>query len=200
MKKKDIVNLIKCHAEGNDAGFRATAYQIAKEFDQDGDTQLGLYLMSLLSDANTFVPQVQESKENYKGLQYFDKVAGCEEMLLLPDVIMNDVLGIVNAINHHMGIHRFLFEGSPGTGKTEAVKQLGRILNRDVYMVNFSELIDSRLGQTAKNIMALFEEMHSLDFEEYLWAKGYSNEQIEDLYQCMKKNEPLSKIQYDFLI
>lgn len=162
MKKKDIVNLIKCHAEGNDAGFRATAYQIAKEFDQDGDTQLGLYLMSLLSDANTFVPQVQESKENYKGLQYFDKVSGCEEMLLLPDVIMNDVLGIVNAINHHMGIHRFLFEGSPGTGKTEAVKQLGRILNRDVYMVNFSELIDSRLGQTAKNIMTLFEEMNGI--------------------------------------
>ena len=39
MKKKDIVNLIKCYAEGNDAGFRTTAYQIAKEFDQSGDTQ-----------------------------------------------------------------------------------------------------------------------------------------------------------------
>ena len=41
--------------------------------------------------------------------------------------------------------------------------------------------------------------MHSLDFEEYLWAKGYSNEQIEDLYQCMTKSETLSKIQIKIL-
>ena len=42
--------------------------------------------------------------------------------------------------------------------------------------------------------------MHSLDFEEFLWAKGYNNDQIEDMYQCMKKNEPLSKIQYDVMM
>ena len=42
--------------------------------------------------------------------------------------------------------------------------------------------------------------MHSLDFEEFLWAKGYSNEQIEDMYQCMLKNESLSKIQYDVMM
>lgn len=31
--------------------------------------------------------------------------------------------------------------------------------------------------------------MHSFDFEEFLWAKGYSNEQIEDMYQCMIKTK-----------
>ena len=43
-------------------------------------------------------------------------------------------------------------------------------------------------------------EMFSLDFEEFLWAKGYSGEQIEDLYQCMIKNEALSKIQYEVMM
>ena len=42
--------------------------------------------------------------------------------------------------------------------------------------------------------------MHSLDFEEFLWAKGFKENQIEDLYQCMIKNEPLSKMQYDVMM
>lgn len=42
--------------------------------------------------------------------------------------------------------------------------------------------------------------MYSLDFEEFLWAKGINDEQIEDLYQCMKNIEPLSKIQYDVIM
>ena len=38
-------------------------------------------------------------------------------------------------------------------------------------------------------------EMHSMDFEEFLWAKGYSAEQIESLYQHMPRLlvEALSK-------
>lgn len=35
-------------------------------------------------------------------------------------------------------------------------------------------------------------EMHSLDFEEYLWAKGYSNNQIEELLEHMINLRPLS--------
>lgn len=42
--------------------------------------------------------------------------------------------------------------------------------------------------------------MYSLDFEEFLWAKGINSEQIEDLYQCMKNVEPLSKIQYNVIM
>ena len=31
MKKKSVINLIKYHAESNDAGFRSEAYEIAKD-------------------------------------------------------------------------------------------------------------------------------------------------------------------------
>ena len=47
-------------------------------------------------------------------------------MLLLPDEITGDLIGIVNAIEHHIGINKFLFQGAPGTGKTEAVKTIGK--------------------------------------------------------------------------
>ena len=62
MKKANIINLIKCYAEKNDPGFRNEAYQIASEFDKIGDYQLSEYILALLSDANTFVPQINEDE------------------------------------------------------------------------------------------------------------------------------------------
>ncbi|MFR5601115.1 MAG: ATP-binding protein [Lachnospiraceae bacterium] len=43
-------------------------------------------------------------------------------------------------------------------------------------------------------------EMYSLDFEEFLWAKGYKREQIEDLYQKMVNVIPLSSMEYDVML
>lgn len=40
-------------------------------------------------------------------------------------------------------------------------------------------------------------DMYSMDFEEFLWAKGYSPEQIENLYQHMHTLEPFSQIELD---
>lgn len=42
-------------------------------------------------------------------------------------------------------------------------------------------------------------EMYSLDFEEFLWAKGYDEHFIDDLYQHMLKLKPLSNMQMDVL-
>ena len=112
--------------------------------------------MSLLSNVNTFVPQSFENTS-----PFFEKIDVNTDMLLLPDEITNDLIGVVNAIEHHIGINKFLFQGAPGTGKTEAVKQLARILNRDIYMVDFSTVIDSKLGQTQKNLSLLFKEINN---------------------------------------
>lgn len=40
-------------------------------------------------------------------------------------------------------------------------------------------------------------EMHSLDFEEFLWAKGYSQDQIEGIYFHMKELKPFSENEFD---
>ncbi len=155
MKKKNVINLIKYYTEKNDAGFRNEAYEIAKEFDISGDYQLAEYIMSLLSDVNTFVPQGLENVSSF-----FEKIEANTDMLLLSDEITNDLIGVVNAIEHHIGINKFLFQGAPGTGKTEAVKQLARILNREIFMVDFSAVVDSKLGQTQKNLSMLFKEIN----------------------------------------
>ena len=133
MKKKNVISLIRYYAEKNDDGFRNEALEIAKEFDATGDSQLAEYIVSLLSNVNTFVPQMEDYDSTF-----FEKIESKEDMLLLPDSIMQDLLGVVNAIAHNIGIHKFLFQGAPGTGKTEAVKQLARILEREIFMVDFS--------------------------------------------------------------
>ncbi len=157
MKKKNIINLIKYHVENNEAGFRNEAYEIANEFDQIGDDQLAAYIMALLSNANTFVPQ-----ESNLPSEFFEKIHIGNDPLPLPEVIEQDVMGIVNAVSRNLGINKFLFEGVPGTGKTETAKQMARILNRDLYAVDFSAIVDSKLGQTQKNIVALFKEINEV--------------------------------------
>ncbi len=157
MKKKSVLNLIKYYSEENDAGFRSEAYEIAKDFDESGDYQLAEYIMALMSNANTFVPQMSENDS-----ALFEKVESSGDSLWLPDPVTQDILGIVHAVAHKAGINKFLFQGAPGTGKTEAVKQLSRILNRDIYMVDFAAVIDSKLGQTQKNISSLFKEINNL--------------------------------------
>lgn len=43
-------------------------------------------------------------------------------------------------------------------------------------------------------------EMQSMDFEEFLWAKGYNESQIEDLYRHMLTVTPLPNSMYDALL
>lgn len=157
MKKKNVINLIRYHEEKNEAAFRAEALEIAKYFFDNGDNLVGDYIMGLLSNANVFIPQ----GDNFN-LNYFEKVNIGNTSLPLPKEIINDIYGIINAVNHNIGINKFLFEGPPGTGKTESVKQVARILSRELYSVDFSSIIDSKLGQTQKNMAEVFSEIKML--------------------------------------
>lgn len=158
MKKNDIVELIKAHVYNNEATFKSLAYDIAREFNEAGDTELSDYILSLLASGSTFVQQNLEIKTS----SYFVELAYSKEPLYLPESIKNDLLGIANAIKKNIGVNKFLFEGEPGTGKTESVKQIARMLNRKLLSVNFDMLVDSKLGQTSKNITSLFKEINSI--------------------------------------
>ena len=84
------------------------------------------------------------------------------EALNLPLEITKDIKGIINAVNRNVGINTFLFEGLPGSGKTEAAKNVARLLDRYLFRVDFENLIDSKLGQTNKNIIKAFGEINML--------------------------------------
>ncbi len=49
-----------------------------------------------------------------------------------------------------------IFYGSPGTGKTETVYQLARATGRDIFPVNVEQIKSMWVGQSEKNIKAVF--------------------------------------------
>ena len=157
MKKKNVINLIKYHTENKEQEFRNEAYEIAQDFLRSGDEELAHYVMSILSKANIFTPQSVDGTSDFfrKNLNYSDTFK-------LPHSIEKDIFGIINAIRHGADVNKFLFVGNPGTGKTEACKQIARILNRELYFVQFDEIVDSKLGQTSKNIIKLFDDINAL--------------------------------------
>ena len=158
MKKQNVLNLIKYHVERNENGFRNEAINIARYFDSIGDDQLAEYIMSLIAESNLYTPQGRDFESEY--LKQIE--TSTVQPLYLPSAISDDIKGIINAVNHNIGINKFLFEGMPGSGKTEAVKQVARLLDRTLFYVDFENLIDSKLGQTNKNIAALFNEINML--------------------------------------
>lgn len=59
--------------------------------------------------------------------------------------------------------------------------------------INYHEIESTAVGYKED------KEMFSLDFEEFLWAKGYREEQIEALYENMFSVKPLTQTQFDTL-
>lgn len=160
MKKADVLDLIKYHYEGRETEFKNQCIAIARDFDKNGDAQLAQYIMGMMSQSDRLVPQIENTSE------YLIPAKLDVGPLPLPLSIMNDLKGIINAVNHQIGINKFLFVGSPGTGKTESVKQLARLIGKELLVVDFSQLVDSKLGQTVKNLAVLFNEINNLPFKQ----------------------------------
>ena len=60
--------------------------------------------------------------------------------------------------------------------------------------INYKEIESNSVGNK------IDYEMYSMDFEEFLWAKGYKEEQIEDMYSYMAKCIPLPEIMYNVMM
>ncbi len=63
------------------------------------------------------------------------------------------------------------------------------ICSRSLMGINYKEIESVSVGYKEDY------EMYSLDFEEFLWAKGYSVNQLEELYNKMLNIKPLSNIE-----
>jgi SpoVK/Ycf46/Vps4 family AAA+-type ATPase len=162
VKKKNVLNLIKYHVERNENAFRNEAIEIARYFDKAGDSQLTEYIMGLIAESNLYIPQASDFESEFlKSINVKAVVP-----LNLPTEITDDIKGVINAVNHKIGLNKFLFEGFPGTGKTEAAKHIARLLDRALYYVDFDNLVDSKLGQTNKNIAQVFSEINKIPYPE----------------------------------
>ena len=60
--------------------------------------------------------------------------------------------------------------------------------------INYQEIESNSVGNKQDY------EMYSMDFEEFLWAKGYKQNQIDDLYNHMLTCTPLSNLEYEIML
>lgn len=60
--------------------------------------------------------------------------------------------------------------------------------------INYNEIESNSVGYKEDY------DMYSLDFEEFLWAKGYKQQQIEELYQKMLRLTPLTSTEYTVML
>lgn len=161
MKIGEIVNLIKYHVDGDDDLFVKQSTSIADDFYENGDVDVARYIYNILSDASHIVPQSDSSTH----IGVLEKMHISREPLFLPEIIKNQLIGVVNASKRHVGMSKYLFYGAPGTGKTEACHQIARILKRNLWRVNIAQLINSYLGETSKNIANLFSSINNYPFK-----------------------------------
>lgn len=73
-------------------------------------------------------------------------------------------------------------------------KRYDVICSGSMMGINYNEIESNSVGNKEDY------EMHSMDFEEFLWAKGYSAGQIEIYYKHMLEITPLSKTEYDVML
>ena len=79
----------------------------------------------------------------------------------------------------------------------KAFREDGRydvICSGSLMGINYNEIESNSVGNKEDY------EMYSMDFEEFLWAKGYSDEQIGELYKKMIELEPLSNVEYNVMM
>lgn len=78
----------------------------------------------------------------------------------------------------------------------KSFKEDGRfdvICSGSLMGINYGEIESNSVGYKEDY------EMFSMDFEEFLWAKGYKDEQIEDMYQKMKTLTPFSNTELNVM-
>jgi len=96
---------------------------------------------------------------------------------------------------------RALFTGPTGTGKTLAAKVLAAELDLDLYRVNLSSVVSKYIGETEKNLSAMFEHSQRMDivllFDEAdaLFGKRTDVEDSHDRYANLETDYLLQKIE-----
>ena len=73
-------------------------------------------------------------------------------------------------------------------------KRFDIICSGSMMGINYQEIESNSVGNKEDF------EMHSMDFEEFLWAKGYSESLIDELYQHMRNITPLSNTEYNVVM
>jgi hypothetical protein len=135
--------------------------------------------------------------------------------VVLPEDIIDSLVELTSRVRHRRQVFETwgfdrsitsargitaLFQGSPGTGKTMVAGVIARDLGLDVYRVDVSRISSKWLGETEKNLGALFDAaedgqvMLLFDEADSLFAKRTEVKTSADRYANMEVNYLLQRL------
>jgi hypothetical protein len=103
--------------------------------------------------------------------------------------------------------YRALFHGPPGTGKTLTATLLGNATGREAYRVDLSTVVSKYIGETEKNLAALFDQARNrnwilfFDEADALFGKRTSVKDAHDRYANQEVSYLLQRVEdFDGLV
>jgi SpoVK/Ycf46/Vps4 family AAA+-type ATPase len=188
-----IRKLLAAHFKGDEAAFRATAWQLVekerslnhhvlvKELERilarvNGTTDQRHEVLSTLGALNGNLPRDKE--RNALLVEMCEARRELEDLVLCPQVRQSlDRIVLERRKEELLGAHgvrpiaKVLFCGPPGCGKTVAAEALARELYLPLATVRFDAVVSSYLGETAANLRKVFDFARSrplvLFFDEF---------------------------------
>lgn len=126
-----------------------------------------------------------------------DEIKEIETWLQYNDVLLNDwnMSGIIKPG------YRVMLYGAPGTGKTLTATLLGKYTNQDVYRIDLSMVVSKYIGETEKNLSALFDKAANkkwilfFDEADAIFGKRTSVRDAHDKYANQEVSYLLQRIE-----
>lgn len=106
-----------------------------------------------------------KSFSSIKAKDLYYNIAEQDQVFRLTSLLSQDNLPSVQRRLEEQGMRKgfaCLFYGAPGTGKTETVLQLARKTGRNIMQVDIAGLRDKWVGESEKNIKAIFSNYRNL--------------------------------------
>jgi AAA+ superfamily predicted ATPase len=114
--------------------------------------------------SSNFPAELLETKLNWEDLvlnnNTLKEIKEIETWLHFNDILLHDW----NMKSKIKPGYRVLFYGAPGTGKTLTASLLGKYTSKDVYRIDISMIISKYIGETEKNLSALFDKAINKDW------------------------------------
>ncbi|MFH6962665.1 AAA family ATPase [Flavobacterium plurextorum] len=104
-------------------------------------------------------------------MNLYELVVNDTEKIALNDLLFSEEnkTALLNTIKEHKYIdelkkynlnvdNKILLHGHSGCGKTTTAKAVATALNKNIVIINLSTLINAKIGETSKNVKALFDK------------------------------------------
>lgn len=161
--------LVRSHASGDDEAFYSVALQVAAQAARQGHHRLAAELKAAVEASRTGRPAKVVSIAQPRG-DLSELVIATHPTVTRKDLVLSEKLDAQmvrilteqrqrkHLLDHgYAPVHRLLFEGPPGTGKTMSAAVLAHELSLPLLTIRLDSLMSKFMGETANKLRIIFE-------------------------------------------